>query len=111
MALIERLMGLADDGTTPDATRKIHTHLFFGVNHQRVEGQMTRAQVIAALGLTGDQVTEYDALAALAPTGTTAIDVARKAMFLEGIHSALICAESRVEGYDTPAELRAKLGL
>jgi len=108
-ALVERLMGLADDGVTPGPN--ISVHKFFAANHQRIEGKLTRDQVIAILGITGAEVTEYDALAALAPTGTTAIDIARKAMYLDGVHSIFLLAEVRAPGYNTPALVRSKLGL
>lgn len=103
-ALIERIMG------EPGA-EKIRVHVFYALNHQRIEGALTRQNVIDALGLTGADITEYDALAALAPTGTAALNVAQKAMFLESIHSIFILAEERVTGYSTPAQVRAKLGL
>lgn len=111
MPLIERLMGLADDGMTPDGARKIATHYFFAANHQRIDGAMTRQQVIDAFAMFAADITEYDLLAALAPTGTTALATAQKAMFLEKIHSVFMLAEGRFAGYDTPALVRSKLGL
>lgn len=103
-ALVERIMGI-------DGFEKIHVHKFFALNNERIQGRQTRQNVIDALGLTGDDITEYDALAALAPTGTTALAEAQKTMFLESVHSIFILAEERVTGYSTPAQVRAKLGL
>lgn len=103
-ALVERIMGW------PGA-EKISVHTFFALNHQRIEGVLTRQNVIDLLGLSGDDITEYDALAALAPTGSTALNVAQKAMFLESVHSVFLLAEVRMTGYSTPTEVRAKLGL
>lgn len=103
-ALVERLMGI-------DGYEKIAVHTFFALNNERIHGRQTRAQVIAALGLSGEDITEYDALAALAPTGTTALAEAQKSLFLGSVHSIFLLAEERVTGYTTPSEVRAKLGL
>ncbi len=102
MALIERLMGVEE---------KITVHAFFAANHQRIDGALTRAQVIAMFNMTANDTTEYDALAALAPTGTQALNVAQKSMFIEKIHAVFILAEGRYAGYATPAEVRSKLGI
>ena len=100
-ALVERLMGMP-------GFSKISVHTFYALNHQRIEGVLTRQNVIDLLGLAGDDITEYDALA---PTGSTALNVAQKAMFLESVHSVFLLAEVRMAGYSTPTEVRAKLGL
>ena len=112
MALVERLMGLADDGVTPvGRPQKIPVHAFFAANHQRIEAALTRADVIALFALEADDIVEYDILAALAPTGTNALQTAQKAMFIEKMHAVLILAEGRYAGYDTPAAVRTKLGV
>ena len=103
-ALVERLMGWP-------GFQKILVHEFYGLNNERIQGRQTRQNVIDALGLTGDDITEYDALVALAPTGSTAIDIAQKSMYLYTIHAVFLLGETRPAGYSTPAELRAKLGL
>lgn len=103
-ALIERIMG--EPGFT-----KISVHTFFALNHERIEGRLTRQNVIDLLGLAGDDITEYDALVVLAPTGTAALNVAQKAMYLNGVHAVFMLAEVRVAGYDTLAAVRGKLGL
>ncbi len=110
MALVERLMGLADDGVTLDSGGKIRVHDFFAANHQRIDGALTRQNVIDLFAMQADDITEYDALAALAPNGTAALAVAQKAMFIEKIHSIFILAEGRYTGYSTPALVRGKLG-
>lgn len=102
--LVERLMGVG-------GFDKIAVHQFFAINNERVQGRQTRQNVIDALGLVGDDITEYDALAALAPSGSTALAEAQKSLFLGSIHSILILAETRTPGYDTPAAVRTKLGL
>ena len=102
--LIERLMGVP-------GFEKIAVHQFFAINNERIVGRQTRQNVIDALGLTVADITEYDALAALAPSGTTALAEAQKSSFLNSVHSVLILAEMRTAGYDTPALVRAKLGL
>lgn len=102
--LIERLMGV-------QGFEKISVHQFFAINNERIAGRQTRQNVIDALSLTGNDITEYDALAALAPAGTTALAEAQKSLFLNSVHSVLILAEMRTAGYDTPALVRTKLGL
>jgi hypothetical protein len=102
-------MGLADDGVTP--APNIHVHAFFAANHQRIEGQLTRQQVIDMFVLDADEITEYDTLAALAPNGSSALATAQKAMFIESIHAVFLLAEERMTGYTTPALVRAKLGI
>jgi len=111
MALVERLMGLADDGVTLDHANKIRVHTFFAANHQRIDSALTRQDVIDMFVMQADDITEYDLLATLAPTGTTALAVAQKAMFIEKVHSIFILAESRMTGYGTPTLVRTKLGL
>ena len=105
MALIERIMGLEDP--------KLPVHAFFAANHQRIEGALTRQDVIDMFGMDAAAIVEYDALATLAPVGmnTNALATAQKAMFVEKLHSACLLAEGRYPGYDTPLALRAKLGL
>lgn len=103
MALVERLMRLEEP--------RIPVHYFFAANHQRIDGALTRQNVIDMFQLTPADTAEYDALAALAPTGSQALNVALKAMFLEKIHAVLMLAERRYAGYDTPAAVRAKLGI
>lgn len=103
MALIDRLMGLAEP--------KLPVHDFFAANQQRMAGQLTRAEVIAMFALDAAGIAEYDALAALAPTGSTAVNKADKALFLEAIHSILILSEGRYIGFQTVAEVKVRLGI
>jgi hypothetical protein len=110
MALVERLMGVDEVESDPN-THKIAVHAFFAANHQRINGDLSRAQVISMFALDAAAVAEYDTLAAQAPTGSTALATAQKAMFLERIHAVLILGEGGYAGYVTPTEVRAKLGL
>jgi hypothetical protein len=103
-ALVERIMG--EPGFV-----KISVHAFFALNNERIHGRQTRQNVIDALSLSGDDITEYDALAALAPSGSTALAEAQKSLFLGSVHSVFLLGEVRAVGYDTPALVRAKLGL
>ena len=103
-ALIERIMG--ESGFT-----KISVHQFYAINNERIAGRQTRQDVIDVLGLTGDDITEYDELAALAPSGSTALAEAQKSLFLNSVHSVFLLAEMRVTGYHTPTLVRSKLGL
>jgi hypothetical protein len=103
MALVERIMGLESP--------KISVHTFCAANDERIEGNMTRQNVIDAFALDAAAITEYDLLALLAPTGTNALQTALKSMFVSRVQSVFILAEERIAGYDTPTLVRTKLGL
>jgi len=111
MALVERLMGLADDGVTPDYVAKIAVHAFFAAQSEVIAGRLTLAQVKAFLNMDAEDQAEYNTLAATAPTGTTGTATANKAIFIEKVHAVFILAEGRYPGYSTPAEVRSKLGI
>lgn len=97
MPLIEQLMGLE--------APKVKVHTFFAANHERLEGRQTRAEVVAACGINPTSEAEYDALVVLAPTGTTALATAQKAMYLNRIHATFMLAENGAPGYATHRRL------
>lgn len=103
MALVERLMGLENP--------KIPVHDFFAANQEIVNGNLTAAAIKTYLNMDAAAQAEYDALIAKYPTGTTAVAYFNKSTFISRIHSVFILAEQRYPGYDTPALVRAKLGL
>lgn len=103
MALVERLMGLEDP--------KIPVHDFFAAQQQVAAGQITISNVKSFLQMDTAAAAEYDALIALYPTGTTATAVWNKVMYLQNCHAVFILAEEKYPGYDTPALVRAKIGL
>lgn len=103
MALVERLMGLE--------VPKIHVHAFFAAQSEVIAGRVTVAQVKSFLNMDAEAQAEYDALVATAPTGSTATALANKGLFINGIHAVFILAEEGVPGYDTPANVRSKLGI
>lgn len=103
MALIERLMKMEAPA--------IPVHTFFAAQQEILSGRLTVAQVKTFLQMNAAAIAEYDALIALAPTGTTTAAIANKALYISGIHAVFLLAESRVPGYDTPTAVRIKLGL
>lgn len=116
--LVERLMGLTDAGAEPTEgyNLKIPVHLFFAYCGEILAGRKTAAQCKAIVWISGgpsmripegDQA-EFDALAALAPG---AGNPAGRAIYLESVHGVFMLAESRIAGYNTPALVRAALGL
>ncbi len=114
--LVERLMGLNDDGSAPAEgyNLKIPVHLFFAGAGEIISGRLTETQVKALSWIPGgpamrasDQA-EFDSLIALAPG---AGNPAGRALYLESVHGVFMLAESRIAGYDTPAAVRAKLGI
>jgi hypothetical protein len=116
MALVERLMGLSPDGTTNSnndvaVEAKIAVHTFFAAQSEIIEGRLTVAGVKNFLNMDAETQAEYDSLVAKAPTGTTALAVAQKQQYINGIHSVFMLAEAKVPGYATPAQVRSKLGI
>lgn len=107
MALIERLMHHESE----PRERYIPVHAFFAACTEVIYGALTPAQVQAALSMTTADLVDWNALAALFPTGTAALSVAQKALYLNRLHGVFILAEKRYAGYSTPAEVRAKLGI
>jgi hypothetical protein len=119
--LIERFMGLQDDGSPPGEgyDLKIPVHIFFSACSEIIASRLTVAQVKALIWLPtnptapamrtspNDQA-EFDALIALAPG---AGNPAGRALYLESVHGILMLAEWRMAGYDTPALVRTKLGI
>ena len=103
MALVERLMGLEEP--------KIPVHDFFAAGHELVMGRLSAAQIKSNLNMDAAAQAEFDALIALAPSGSTALATAQKAQYVESIHSVFILAEGGYPGYNTPAAVRGKLGL
>jgi hypothetical protein len=107
MPLIERLMRWPSEPNS----RWIHVHAFYAAGHELVAGNLTAAQIKTGFAMTPADATEFDALAATAPTGSAALAVANKALFVSRVHAVLMLAEDRFPGYDTPAGVRAKLGI
>lgn len=103
MALVERLMGLESP--------KIPVHAFFAAAQEIIAGRLTTTQVKNFLNMDASAQTEFDAIAATAPTGSTATALANKALWVHGIHSIFVLAEDRIPGYDTAANVRSKLGI
>jgi len=111
MALIERLMGLAADGVTVDLTTRIPVHSFFAGATLRVEGVISQAELVALFTLVSADMADLAALAALAPSGETAQLIANRVRYINMVHSVLMLAEARYVGFQTPAQVRTKLGI
>ena len=92
MALIERLMNLADDGINPapkesvDPTlSRIPIHVFWAACSEVIAGEKTVAQVKAFFNMNQDAQNEFDALIATAPSGTTNAANIAKRVYLDSI--------------------------
>lgn len=121
--LVERLMGLNDDGSTPSNgyNLKIPVHAFFAACGEIISQTgggtgLTVAQVKALVWQSGgsamrtspnDQA-EFDAMISLAPI---VANLAGRALYLDRIHGIFMLAEARISGYDTPAAVRTKIGI
>jgi hypothetical protein len=107
-------MGLNSNGTEPTGEPdqpKIPVHAFFAAGHELVMGRLTVAQIKTALEMDATAQSEFDAIVALAPSGTSALATAQKAQFVESIHSIFILGEGRYAGYATAAAVRGKIGI
>lgn len=102
MALIERLM---HDPSEPQA-RWVAVHSFFAAASEVERGALTSNQVQSYLNMTAEDITDWNALVALV-TGTAANRLA----VIQRIHAVFILAEERAPGYDTPTNVRGKLGI
>jgi hypothetical protein len=114
VALVERLMGLNSNGTEPAGPPdqpKIPVHDFFAAGQELVMGRLTVAQIKTALEMDAAAQSEFDAMVALAPTGTSTMALVLKAQYVDSLHSIFILAEGRYQGYHTAAAVRTKLGL
>lgn len=103
MPLVERLMGLEG--------KRIPVHHFFAACQEIINGRLTVAQVKGFLDMDAATSTEFDTIAATAPTGSSAAAQAAKALWLEGIHGIFMLAEGGYPQYQTPTDVRSKLGI
>jgi hypothetical protein len=101
MALIERLMH-----TDPDVTRNMSTHEFVSAGFEIVFGDRTRAEIKTYYNMTQEDKDEFDALA----DTITGNDNAKLKRLYE-IERVLMCAEGRMDWYDTEAKVRTRLGI
>ena len=102
-------MGLFARLTATDNT-KIHVHRFGAALREWATGGVTRQQVIDAFGLTGDEVTELDAIAAAytaLPSGNAAQALA-KANWLHRMEDIFILTE---EGDYNETQAKSRLVL
>jgi len=111
MALIERLIHRFE----PDQIRHISAHSFFAAMNEIIAGRLTVAGVKTFLSMTAADSSEFDAL--IAKTPGTAVG---KAQYVNDVHSIFILANAvfrnqpgviGAPGYQTPAEVRTKLGI
>jgi len=111
MALVERLMHNYES----DQARHISVHAFFAAMNEIIAGRLTVAGVETFLGMTAADAAEFDLL--IAKTPGTAVG---KAQYVNDVHSVFILASARFRnqpgvtgapGYQTPAEVRGKLGI
>lgn len=104
MALIERLMHM---DTEPESSW-ISVHQFFAGQMEVMMGYLTTSQVKSYYNMDAEDVADYDALVALCPAASKP---GERALYIERVHSVFLLAETRVPGYETPANVRTKLGI
>ncbi len=102
MALIERLM----HDNSESESRWIPVHQFFAACSEIERGALTQAQVKNFLNMTPADEIDWNAMVALV-TGVTAA----RLQVIQRFHAVFILAEDRITGYETPANVRSKLGI
>ncbi len=115
MALVERIMqwGRVESDTAPPAfepeDRWVATHAFFAAQLEVLQGNLTVAQVKTFLNMTAADEVDYDAMIALVTALPT---LEEKHVKTQQFHSIFLLAELRLSGqYDTPADVRTKIGI
>ena len=106
MALIERLMHLTDQPTS--GPQELTVHGFWAAGMEILNGRATVAQVKTFYQMTPEESAEFDALIAKLPAAN---QVANRLLMIDGWQAVFMLAEQGVQGYDTPAGVRSKLGI
>lgn len=104
MALIERLMG--EPFIAQGSGLKIPVHTFAAACYEVAFGPRTVAQLKTYWNMDTADAAEFDAIVAKV-TGTDAV----KHRVVFQFEQVLILAEERAPFYETPAEVRSRLGL
>lgn len=111
MALIERLFGFDEPVNGP----KLPVHGFAAVLRERARGQLTNAAAQAQVdALSGEPLRNpADTSEALALLNSITVAGNAQAQLNRAvlIDDVLLLAEARAPAYDTPAKVRARLGL
>jgi hypothetical protein len=87
-------------------SRWIPVHDFFAAASEIERGALTSAQVKAFWEMTAADIADFDAMVALV-TGAAAPRLA----MIQRFHAVFILAEGRYTGYNTPANVRSKIGI
>jgi hypothetical protein len=111
MGLYERLLGIDPVGT------KIPIHTFQAMVSQWAKGGLTLAQarqavvIVSGVALTSAEEAEVQTLVNSVPTGNTTANQAARALRMMEIDQVLLLADNHIPPYDTPAGIRARLGV
>lgn len=114
MALVERLMhwgAFVADSEPPTFEPQadwIAVHEFFAASLEILMGNLTVAQVKTVLSMDAGDAVEFDAMIANVTAGA---DDGEKHRIIDQFHAIFILAETRRNGYNTPAGVRSKLGI
>jgi hypothetical protein len=104
MGLYERLIGVEQD--------KISVHAFSAIMAEFARTRLTGQQAQVAIDqVSGSPLTPAEVTEAQALVGTITGSATAKLARAKEIDDVLMLAEHRVAQYDTPAELRARLGV
>lgn len=102
MALVDRLAGLGD----PEVNQKLPVLTFWAMLYELGQGTITKADVVSRFALTADEQVELDWLIGRynAQPNSTA-----KARFVDLMQVIFLLAEDAMPGYQTNAQLRARI--
>jgi len=107
MALIERLMFHESEPSNDH----IDPALFFHAAIEVIVGNLTGAQVQGFLNMDAGDIADWNAMAALLPSGSTALAIATRLQMVTDWLAIFQLAGGRFPGYITPAQVRAKVGI
>lgn len=100
MSLTSRIM---HEESVPN-TDWISVHEFFAAMCELAGGALTKAQIETYYNMSSEDIAEFDALTALSPNS-----IAGRMMLVDRVHSIFILAEHRAPGYETVANVKAKI--
>jgi hypothetical protein len=115
MALYDRILERDDSGNV--VANKIPVHQLLAVIIEFKQGRLTADEastIVNALtgaGLSTSERTELTTLVATIPSGSTTANIASRAHRLLEIEHILGLGDTRCPGYDTPTNIRSKLGV
>jgi hypothetical protein len=120
MALVERLMGLNNDGSSLDGAYQISIEVLTSMAIELINSKVSRDDIRTEFNMSPEDDAEFTALLNAAPN-VAAMGLPEELLpilgptiqflYMKRIYAVFILAETRTPGYTNPTEVRVKLGL